>query len=103
MSPKQQAAWDLALTEPLSKYSLPPDRIRVPVDLDVLLAVEEERQASLVLARRVHAECGPEEHGEYHKCKTCLRWAWKRERDIITHKPDCLWLAADALLRKAAQ
>lgn len=62
----------------------------------------EERDAFEAVARRVHAEFGPEEHGEYHKCKTCLRWEWKRRPEGITHKLDCLWLTAEALKKAGA-
>ena len=58
-----------------------------------------ERNALLAIARRVHAECGPELDDEgLWECKC---WSRHRDKNQINHDPDCLWLAADAALKKA--
>ena len=62
----------------------------------------------LALVRRVHAECWPVEmlyvggvHGTYRHCIMCTRAADTVEH--ITHADDCLWLAAEAALKKAGE
>ena len=54
----------------------------------------------LALARRVHAECGPQpRRGELQYCPGCDKWSPVYED--LPHKPNCLWLAAEAVLKKA--
>lgn len=62
----------------------------------------DERDALLALAHRVHAERGPRKGymigTTYWVCDGCGCEDYTRED--IPHLPDCLWLAADALLTK---
>jgi hypothetical protein len=67
-------------------------------DLMDLIDMESENTQLRAIVQRVHDEYGPEEFGEYWKCKSCLHWAWKRGQDSITHKHDCLWEASDKAL-----
>lgn len=59
------------------------------------------------LARRVHAECGPvycqagREEWWYCPSKHCHITGLTADK--IPHAPDCLWLAAEALLAKAGE
>ena len=61
-----------------------------------VLACLQERDSALSLARRVYAECGP---GLRDYCPSCKSTTLVG-RDVIC-KPDCLWLAAEAVLREA--
>ena len=54
----------------------------------------------LAIVRRVHAERGPTHLDSwYQECRSCKNAASGNIE--IVHQPDCLWLAADACLRKA--
>jgi hypothetical protein len=57
------------------------------------------------IARRVHAERGPSEcetNGlKWNQCNSCFRSDAFDSK--IEHTPDCLWLAADELLRKVGK
>ena len=75
-----------------------------------LLAIQAELERAyaasdsyLALARRVHAECGPsllcDRAGEF--CPCCLETVDLKTK--LTHKPDCLWLAAEAVLVKSGE
>jgi hypothetical protein len=84
------------------EFLIDPESIdRNPVKLAIKSCLEE-RDAAIALARRVHAECGPRDHDmsyEYIVCKCCEEIAHKKTSKI-NHPPDCLWLAADALVAK---
>lgn len=77
-----------------------PDRNSVN---EALTACLEAHDAAIAIARRVHAECGPVEYDSvddpdiYVACKTCGQAAEKTLP--IPHSPDCLWLAAEAVLK----
>ena len=73
-----------------------------------LLAIQAELErayaasdAYLALVRRVHAECGPVRRYlgvvPWHRCPSCKTSSV--DPIPINHKPDCLWLAADACLK----
>ena len=59
----------------------------------------EASYAYLAVVRRVHAECGPSQLLHGWECPSCDIW---RNRELLPddHKPNCLWLAAEALLTK---
>ena len=79
-------------------------RITINLQAD-LNGIIEQYDAAIALARRVHAECGPIMcgHGKdlFYDCPSCHESADTVAE--IDHKPDCLWLAAEAVLRKAWQ
>ena len=72
---------------------------------DLVGLLEKENKALRVLARRVHAECGPANlsHGRFPliTCRTCKVSARTDTSGMINHDPNCLWLAAEAVLKKA--
>lgn len=51
--------------------------------------------AAMAIVRRVHAECGPVDHGPLGWYCPCGIGA--RQKEEIPHQKDCLWLAADAM------
>lgn len=67
---------------------------------DALRAVHAELTQLRALARRVHAECGPkkvkQEDEVFLACKCGAVGITE-----LNHPPDCLWLAADAVLRSS--
>jgi hypothetical protein len=66
------------------------DLIRIAV-ADELAKLREENDALLAIARRVHAECGPDAYNV--TCRSCRMIS----EDCKSHATNCLWLAADAM------
>ena len=80
-----------------------PDYLDIIIEQDRKLAeLKGQVNDFLALARRVHAECGPElwpgDGEEVWACRGCYSNAC--DVDALTHKPDCLWLAADKMKKE---
>ena len=56
----------------------------------------------LAIVRRVHAECGPYDHGidAAHPLMACPSCGQCEETGKINHGPACLWIAAETLLAR---
>ncbi len=66
--------------------------------------LEAERDGFKAVAQRVHAECGPfpTRYSDGAPCVMCFQCrSYCRPNEVLSHDPDCLWLAADELLKKA--
>lgn len=72
------------------------------VEDPMVMIFKSELDAYKALARRVHAECGPQkvkqEDEVFLACKCGAVGITE-----LNHPPDCLWLAADAMLTGAKQ
>jgi hypothetical protein len=75
------------------------------VRVNTALAVHaclEAHDAAIAIARRVHAEYGPRQYWtssdpSWIICRACDNDAQTSEK--VIHKPNCLWLAAETLLK----